>query len=79
MSFCGSINLENIFFPERKFQGNKKATPSDTLSISLKISRLVWLYGTAEGIRTPDLLVRSQTLYPAELLAQVHLFQDAKI
>ncbi len=23
--------------------------------------------GTAEGIRTPDLLVRSQTLYPAEL------------
>ena len=25
--------------------------------------------GTAEGIRTPDLLVRSQTLYPAELLA----------
>ena len=25
--------------------------------------------GTPEGIRTPDLLVRSQTLYPAELLA----------
>ena len=25
------------------------------------------LNGTAEGIRTPDLLVRSQTLYPAEL------------
>ena len=25
--------------------------------------------GTAEGIRTPDLLVRSQTLYPAELAA----------
>ena len=24
-------------------------------------------FGTAEGIRTPDLLVRSQTLYPAEL------------
>jgi hypothetical protein len=45
MSFCGSINLENIFFPERKFQENKKATPSDTLSVPLKISRLVWLYG----------------------------------
>ena len=28
--------------------------------------------GTAEGIRTPDLLVRSQTLYPAEL--QAHIF-----
>ena len=25
--------------------------------------------GTAEGIRTPDLLVRSQTLYPTELSA----------
>lgn len=25
------------------------------------------LYGTPRGIRTPDLLVRSQTLYPAEL------------
>ena len=29
------------------------------------------LNGTAEGIRTPDLLVRSQTLYPTELLAHV--------
>ena len=25
--------------------------------------------GTPKGIRTPDLLVRSQTLYPAELSA----------
>ncbi len=30
--------------------------------------------GTPEGIRTPDLLVRSQTLYPAELLALVSAF-----
>ena len=37
------------------------------------------LLGAPGGTRTPDLLVRSQTLYPAELLAQVHLFQDAKI
>ena len=29
--------------------------------------RRVFLFGTAEGIRTPDLLVRSQTLYPTEL------------
>lgn len=29
--------------------------------------------GTAEGIRTPDLLVRSQSLYPAEL--QPHTVQ----
>ena len=27
-------------------------------------------YGALEGIRTPDLLVRSQTLYPTELRAQ---------
>ena len=30
--------------------------------------------GTPGGIRTPDLLVRSQTLYPAELRA--HLFTE---
>ena len=30
----------------------------------------VFLFGVPGGIRTPDLLVRSQTLYPAELQAQ---------
>ena len=30
-------------------------------------------YGALEGIRTPDLLVRSQTLYPAELRAHATL------
>ncbi len=34
--------------------------------------------GTPEGIRTPDLLVRSQTLYPAELPALAYTF-DAHI
>ena len=29
------------------------------------------LFGTLEGIRTPDLLVRSQTLYPTELPARM--------
>ena len=29
------------------------------------------LFGAPEGIRTPDLLIRSQTLYPAELRAQI--------
>ena len=32
-------------------------------------------FGTAEGIRTPDLLVRSQSLYPAEL--QPHTVLDS--
>ena len=30
------------------------------------------LFGTPERIRIPDLLVRSQTLYPAELQAHLH-------
>ena len=29
-------------------------------------------FGTAEGIRTPDLLVRSQTLYPTELQPHIN-------
>ena len=34
--------------------------------------RLVYrVFGALQGIRTPDLLVRSQTLYPAELAAQM--------
>ena len=28
-------------------------------------------FGTPEGTRTPDLLIRSQSLYPTELLAHV--------
>ena len=30
-------------------------------------------FGVPEGIRNPDLLVRSQALYPAELQAQTYL------
>ena len=35
--------------------------------------------GAPEGTRTPDLLIRSQTLYPAELPAHLHLYQTAKV
>ena len=38
------------------------------MPVSRYLSR--FLNGTPEGIRTPDLLVRSQTLYPAELWVQ---------
>ena len=31
------------------------------------------LCGAPEGTRTPDLLIRSQTLYPAELLAHLQI------
>ena len=36
-------------------------------------SFLSWAYGAPEGTRTPDLLIRSQTLYPAELPAHILL------
>ena len=36
-------------------------------------SLMVIQSGTPGGIRTPDLLVRSQTLYPAELRAHNHI------
>ena len=49
-----------------KCSKTKKQAISKEIACSHKKS------GTPEGIRTPDLLVRSQTLYPAELLA--HLF-----
>ena len=39
----------NILFSELRFQESKKATPSDTLSVPLKISRLVWLSGARGG------------------------------
>ena len=35
--------------------------------------RCMSIYGALEGTRTPDLLVRSQTLYPAELPARMSL------
>ncbi len=33
-------------------------------------------FGAPEGIRTPDLLIRSQTLYPAELRAHIDFVND---
>ena len=34
--------------------------------------RNCFFHGALKKIRTPDLLVRSQTLYPAELRAHIH-------
>ena len=34
-----------------------------------KISKILGIFGTPEGTRTPDLLIRSQSLYPTELPA----------
>ena len=48
--------------------GFEPATPWSQTKCSTKLSYFP-KYGAPEGIRTPDLLVRSQTLYPAELRA----------
>ena len=44
--------------------------PADYRSITKRSTfRYSFLFGALQGTRTPDLLVRSQTLYPAELAA----------
>lgn len=44
------------------------------IAISFDLGVMSWVKnGTPEGTRTPDLLVRNQTLYPTELQAHVHL------
>ena len=42
-----------------------------------KAVQLCGFFGALQGIRTPDLLVRRQTLYPAELAA--HIFDCLSI
>ena len=49
--------------------GFEPATPWSQTKCSTKLSHFPKINGALEGIRTPDLLVRSQTLYPTELRA----------
>ena len=49
--------------------GFEPATSWSQTTCSTKLSHFP-IDGALEGIRTPDLLVRSQTLYPTELRAQ---------
>ena len=73
------FTLTNIFFPELRYQENKKATPSDTLSVSLKISRLVWLYGAGSRTRTDTMLpptdfesvTSTNSIIPADWLTNI--------
>ena len=53
--------------------GFEPATPWSQTKCSTKLSHFS-KHGAPEGIRTPDLLVRSQTLYPAELRAHSLLY-----
>ena len=50
--------------------GFEPATTWSQTRCSTKLSHFPKYNGALEGIRTPDLLVRSQTLYPTELRAQ---------
>lgn len=52
------LNKTVLFFP---------ADIKNNLCLTAKV-----IFGTPEGTRTPDLLVRSQSLYPAELPARTH-------
>lgn len=68
---CGEIvgKLNN----SRDFLYKKtKKTKPERLVFSL------FLNGTRRGIRTPDLLVRSQTLYPTELRAHFNFYSIFK-
>ena len=48
------------------------ALSSPAWSIKNSVSQMGYaIFGTPEGTRTPDLLIRSQSLYPTELLAHV--------
>ena len=58
--------------------GFEPATPWSQTKCSTKLSHFP-IYGALEGIRTPDLLVRSQTLYPAELRAQMFCIKKIEL
>ena len=58
--------------------GFEPATPWSQTKCSTKLSHFP-INGALEGIRTPDLLVRSQTLYPTELRAHEGLLLSYNI
>ncbi len=57
---------ENGNFPFRKERREQKKT-------TISCRKLSFSFGAPGEIRTPDLLVRSQSLYPAELQAHILL------
>ena len=59
--------------------GFEPATSWSQTTCSTKLSHIPIYNGALEGIRTPDLLVRSQTLYPAELRAQMFCIKKIEL
>ena len=48
--------------------------PVENVKIKNKVFDLVFYFGTPDRIRTYDLLLRKQTLYPAELRVHMWMF-----
>ena len=65
-----TIELLKIKWSGRQDLNLQPHGPKPRALPSCATSRLQKIIGAPEGIRTPDLLVRSQTLYPAELQAR---------
>jgi hypothetical protein len=72
--FNGEINrsmlmFKSFYFTELEYPSFNWAENNKRLTV-VKLQAFV-LYGAPKEIRTPDPLVRSQVLYPAELWAHV--------
>ena len=52
-------------------RGDKLGTAKQTAAMILRKTDHSGCFGTPEGIRTPDPLLRREVLYPAELLARI--------
>ena len=66
---------------EQAFLCLRERTPSESSSHEVRIKRgnhsvaSFYSYSVREKIRTPDTLVRSQVLYPAELHTRIRFFR----
>ena len=68
--------MTQIFAIDPKLTQNRKIViPKIALKVRKKpriVLILGFFTGTPKGTRTPDLLIRSQSLYPTELSAHAH-------
>ena len=65
------IRRRGGFHPRRGFHRQRRFIPPERVDLAEKtviVSQSRSFHGTPEGTRTPDLLIRSQSLYPTELL-----------
>ena len=66
-TFCLKTGIQPVFLTAKAPSGFESP---QNIAQNKKDTRWVsFLFGALQGTRTPDLLVRSQTLYPAELAA----------